>query len=256
MKSTSARERLESALGRIDDPKGEGARACLTVYREQAKAAADAADARCQGWHFARSARWSDRQHQGSFRRCRRSHARRLQGAGRGRQAGGGRCARGQAPSRGRSGHRGQDQHERICVYRHRRKSAFRNAGQSGGSKASSWRIFVRRGRSCRRWYVRDRDRYRHRRLMPHSRCAVRHRRLQAEPSAHSDGRCVPAVIQHRLRSVRSRALSRLAPVPMRSWPTKPMCRSNRCHLPDFELGVVQGYPLENLDETVRKRFL
>ncbi|MGC2640610.1 MAG: amidase [Pseudolabrys sp.] len=46
MKTISARERLEAALDRIDDPKGEGARACLTVYREQAKAAADAADAR------------------------------------------------------------------------------------------------------------------------------------------------------------------------------------------------------------------
>ncbi|HEX9072929.1 MAG TPA: amidase [Pseudolabrys sp.] len=46
MKTISARERLDAALGRIDDPKGEGARACLTVYREQAKAAAEAADAR------------------------------------------------------------------------------------------------------------------------------------------------------------------------------------------------------------------
>ena len=46
MKATSARDRLEAAFGRIDDPKGEGARACLTVYREQAKAAADASDAR------------------------------------------------------------------------------------------------------------------------------------------------------------------------------------------------------------------
>src|SRR5262245_8388028 len=46
MKPISARERLEAALCRIDDPKGEGARACLTVYREQAKASADAADAR------------------------------------------------------------------------------------------------------------------------------------------------------------------------------------------------------------------
>jgi aspartyl-tRNA(Asn)/glutamyl-tRNA(Gln) amidotransferase subunit A len=48
MKPTSARERLEAALGRIDDPKGEGARACLTVYRDQANAAADAADARAK----------------------------------------------------------------------------------------------------------------------------------------------------------------------------------------------------------------
>ena len=44
----SARERLEAALARIDDPKGEGVRACLTVYREQAFAAAAAADARAR----------------------------------------------------------------------------------------------------------------------------------------------------------------------------------------------------------------
>ncbi|HXZ47012.1 MAG TPA: amidase [Pseudolabrys sp.] len=48
MKTISARERLEAALGRIGDPKGEGARACLTVYREQAEAAAEAADARAK----------------------------------------------------------------------------------------------------------------------------------------------------------------------------------------------------------------
>ncbi|HEY4139795.1 MAG TPA: amidase [Pseudolabrys sp.] len=41
-------ERLQAALACIDDPKGEGARACLTVYREQAKAAAQAADARAK----------------------------------------------------------------------------------------------------------------------------------------------------------------------------------------------------------------
>ena len=48
MTNSSAHERLGAALGRIDDPKGEGARACLTVYREQAKAAAEAADARAK----------------------------------------------------------------------------------------------------------------------------------------------------------------------------------------------------------------
>ena len=42
----SARDRLEEALARIADPKGEGARACLTVYFDAARAAADAADAR------------------------------------------------------------------------------------------------------------------------------------------------------------------------------------------------------------------
>jgi aspartyl-tRNA(Asn)/glutamyl-tRNA(Gln) amidotransferase subunit A len=44
----SAGERLEVALARIDDPAGEGARACLTVYRENAQAAAQAADARAR----------------------------------------------------------------------------------------------------------------------------------------------------------------------------------------------------------------
>lgn len=48
MKTVSVRERLEAAIACIDDPEGEGARACLTVYREQAKAAADAADARAK----------------------------------------------------------------------------------------------------------------------------------------------------------------------------------------------------------------
>jgi aspartyl-tRNA(Asn)/glutamyl-tRNA(Gln) amidotransferase subunit A len=46
MKQASRRDRLEQALLRIADPKGEGARACLTVYADAARAAADAADAR------------------------------------------------------------------------------------------------------------------------------------------------------------------------------------------------------------------
>jgi aspartyl-tRNA(Asn)/glutamyl-tRNA(Gln) amidotransferase subunit A len=44
----SARDRLEDALTRIADPKGEGARACLTVYSQAARSAADAADARAR----------------------------------------------------------------------------------------------------------------------------------------------------------------------------------------------------------------
>jgi aspartyl-tRNA(Asn)/glutamyl-tRNA(Gln) amidotransferase subunit A len=43
-----ARDRLDEALARIADPKGEGARACLTVYADAARAAADAADARAR----------------------------------------------------------------------------------------------------------------------------------------------------------------------------------------------------------------
>jgi aspartyl-tRNA(Asn)/glutamyl-tRNA(Gln) amidotransferase subunit A len=44
----SACDRLDQALVRIDDPKGEGGRACLTVYRDAARAAAEAADARAR----------------------------------------------------------------------------------------------------------------------------------------------------------------------------------------------------------------
>lgn len=46
MKNLSCRDRLEHALFRIAEPDGEGMRACLTVYSEAARAAADAADAR------------------------------------------------------------------------------------------------------------------------------------------------------------------------------------------------------------------
>jgi aspartyl-tRNA(Asn)/glutamyl-tRNA(Gln) amidotransferase subunit A len=48
MQRTSARDRLEQALVRIADPNGEGARACLTIYEQAARAAADAADARAR----------------------------------------------------------------------------------------------------------------------------------------------------------------------------------------------------------------
>ncbi len=48
MSKASARDRLEQALSRIADPAGEGKRACLTVYADTARAAADAADARAK----------------------------------------------------------------------------------------------------------------------------------------------------------------------------------------------------------------
>jgi aspartyl-tRNA(Asn)/glutamyl-tRNA(Gln) amidotransferase subunit A len=48
MHQVSARERLEHALSRIADSKGEGSRACLTVYAEAARAAAAAADGRAR----------------------------------------------------------------------------------------------------------------------------------------------------------------------------------------------------------------
>src|ERR1700744_6441823 len=48
MAQVSCRDRLEQALARIADPKGEGVRACLTVYADTARAAADAVDARAK----------------------------------------------------------------------------------------------------------------------------------------------------------------------------------------------------------------
>ncbi len=45
----TCRDRVEQVLSRIADPSGEGSRACLTVYPEQARAAADAADTRAAG---------------------------------------------------------------------------------------------------------------------------------------------------------------------------------------------------------------
>src|SRR3954463_8958462 len=44
----TVRDRTEQALAKIADPKGDGARTCLTVYAEAARAAADAADARAK----------------------------------------------------------------------------------------------------------------------------------------------------------------------------------------------------------------
>src|SRR5690349_18278272 len=47
------RDRLEESFARIADPKGEGARACLTVYQATARLEADAADARARaGMNF------------------------------------------------------------------------------------------------------------------------------------------------------------------------------------------------------------
>ncbi|MBV8791945.1 MAG: amidase [Pseudolabrys sp.] len=42
------RDRLEESLARIADPKGEGSRACLTVYETTARLEADASDARAR----------------------------------------------------------------------------------------------------------------------------------------------------------------------------------------------------------------
>jgi len=48
MTPTSSGVRLDHAISKISDPKGEGARACLTLYMESARAAAAAADKRAR----------------------------------------------------------------------------------------------------------------------------------------------------------------------------------------------------------------
>ena len=48
MAQSSARDHLETCLERIGDQRGEGARTCLTIYAAEARAAADAADARAR----------------------------------------------------------------------------------------------------------------------------------------------------------------------------------------------------------------
>src|SRR5256885_15322377 len=48
MSKAPSRNRLEQALTQINDPAGEGVRACLTIYADSARTAADAADARAK----------------------------------------------------------------------------------------------------------------------------------------------------------------------------------------------------------------
>jgi len=48
MHQLSSRDRVEQALANIANPQGEGSRACLTVYAENARAAADASDTRAK----------------------------------------------------------------------------------------------------------------------------------------------------------------------------------------------------------------
>ncbi len=48
MRQLASRDRVEQALANIANPQGEGSRACLTVYAENARAAADASDTRAK----------------------------------------------------------------------------------------------------------------------------------------------------------------------------------------------------------------
>ena len=117
-----------------------------------------------------------------------------------------------------------------------------------GGSSSGAARGGGRR-------HVRDRHRQRHRRLGAHSGRALRPRRLQAEPAAHFRP---PAPFRCRKASIRSgRSRSTVADCAkadavMAGDDFKPL---EPAPLADLRIGIAQGMPLENLDDTVAKRF-
>jgi Asp-tRNA(Asn)/Glu-tRNA(Gln) amidotransferase A subunit family amidase len=197
MKPTSARERLEAALGRIDDPKGEGARACLTVYRDQAKAAADAADARAKAGVSLGPLDGTIVSIKDLF-----DVAGEVTRVGSKVFAEEGKPATADAPVVRRLRAGGAV----IVAKTNMSEFAYTGIGanphlERQGNPADRKRVPGGSSSGAavagRRRHVRDRDRHRHWRLMSYSRRIVRDRRLQAEPAAHSDDRCVPVVVQH-----------------------------------------------------------
>ena len=141
MKQASSRDRLEQALARIADPNGEGARACLTVYHDAARAAADAADARARAGVSL-----------GPLDGAIVSIKDLFDVAGEPTRAGSKILAEEAAPAAAdaavvrrlraaRRGDRRQDQHDRVCLFRHRRQSAFRHAGKSARPRARARRL-------------------------------------------------------------------------------------------------------------------
>ena len=142
----------------------------------------------------------------------------------------------------------------RICVYRHRRKSAFRIAGQSCGSRRVPGGSSSRRGRRCRRWYVRDCDWYPTPAAHAAFRCAVRHCRLQAESPAHSNGWCVPAFIQHRFHRP-DRALCRARARADAVMANETYAALEPVTLAGIRVGSCKVTRWEDLDETVHERF-
>ncbi len=136
------RERLEAALSRISDPKGEGARACLTVYAREARAAADAADERKK---FGRELGALDGRIvtikdlfdvKGEPTRAGSKISRKLPA----RDAG--RADPAPAARRGRRHHR-QDQHDRVRLLGDGHQSPSRHARQSRRSLACTGRLLL-----------------------------------------------------------------------------------------------------------------
>jgi hypothetical protein len=174
----SSRERLEEALSRIADPKGEGARACLTVYSEASRAAADAADARARVGVTLGPLDGAILNIKDLF-----------DVAGEPTRAGSKLLAEEAMPAmldapvvrRLRAAGAiiaAKNNMSEFRRHHHWGKPAVRNAGQSSRSSEGPWRVIVGRSGCGRGRHVRDCNRFRHRRISPCSGRVVRHRRL------------------------------------------------------------------------------
>ncbi len=196
---SSARERLDAALARIDDPKGEGARACLTIYRDAARAAADAADARARHGITLGPLDGALVTIKDLF-----DVAGEVTRAGSKLLAEEGKPAALDAPvvHRLRAGGAVILAKTNMTEFAYSGVGANPHFGTPGnpadraripGGSTSGGAVAVADQ------YVRDRHRQRHRRFHPHSGGALRHCRLQAEPAAHPDDRRLSAVAEYRL---------------------------------------------------------
>ena len=153
---TSSRALVEAALARIADPAGEGKRAFLKVYAEQARAAADAQDRLRQAGYVASPLAGLPVSIKDLFDVAGEQHARRVEGARR-CAAGRARRANRRAAARGRRGAGRPHQHDRVRLLRRRHQSALRHARQSLRPQAHPRRL-VRRARRSRsptawRWW-------------------------------------------------------------------------------------------------------
>ena len=217
---TTSRKLTEQALARIADPKGEGRRAFIKVWRDQALAAADASDGQRKAGLVPSPLAGLPVSIKNLCDVAGETTLVGLQGARR-CAAGQGRCARGGAAARGRRGDRRQHQHERVRLLGRGLQPALRHAGQSGRPQARARRLLGRRRRLGGRRHGRGGARHRHRRLGAHSRRRLRHHRLQADGAARADRRRGAALdlarfdraagqfgrmLRHRRRGVRRRA--------------------------------------------------
>ena len=214
MKQASCRDRLEQALARIADPKGEGARACLTVYADAARAAADAADARAACGASL-----------GPFDGTIVSIKDLFDVAGEPTRAGSKILAEEAAPAKA----------DATVVQRLRAAGAviiaktnmtefafsgiganphFGTPGNPRDRSARARRLLGGRAGCCRRRHVRHRDRHRYRRLGAHPGVAVRPGRFQAEPAAGADRWRVSAEHNAQFRGPDRERVSPTAPRP------------------------------------------